>query len=336
MGVRNNNLLFLEYQMARWADVFSYARKNNIGVMIHGGDFFDNRNAISMPVIQAVSVEFSQMLQKSGMEFHEIVGNHDVAYKNDNTLNSPNMLVEGAKVYWEKPQTVLFGGVAVDLIPWINNANYDDTVKFIESSKSEICIGHFEISGAPFHKGGIACEGGMSASLFSKYKKVLSGHFHTRSKIGNVEYIGAAFDYTWADWNDPRGFVVLDLDTLEMEYVDWSTFMFVMGSMDEEGNVDFYPPCDNISGKFVRIACEHDSNKKIEKALSALEAQEPAGFEVFFSVAKDVNSTTVDLESLANETAVITAVVEESISDEELRNDVNAWLQMLHHEVSVR
>lgn len=335
LGVRNNNQHFISYQLDRWKELFQYAKHHGIKTVIHGGDFFDNRSSISLGVLDAAR-RFNKLLLDSGCDFHLLVGNHDVAFKNDNRLNSPDILLEGASVYWEEPTALKIGGIDIDLIPWINNANFEKATAFIEASKSPICIGHFEVNGAPFHKGGILCEGGIDAALFSGYNRVLSGHFHTRSKVGRVEYIGAGFDYTWADWNDQRGFVVLDTDTRELEYVNWSTFMFVMGEMHEDGKIDFTPACENVAGKYVRIVCVHESNKKIEASLRDVEAQEPADFSVFFDSTKDVNNNTVDLEDRADEMKVMRLVVDDSISDVVLRQEVNVYLEQLYREASVQ
>ena len=335
LGVRNNSPHFIRYQLDRWKDLFKYAKHFGITNIIHGGDFFDNRSSISLAVLAATR-EFNQLRNEWGGTFDLLVGNHDVAFKNDNTLNSPDLLLEGVDVHWSQPVTRSFGGVHVDLIPWINNANYGEARAFIEKSKSPICIGHFEVNGAPFHKGGVVCEHGIDATLFSGYNLVISGHFHTRSKVGRVEYIGAGFDYTWADWNDERGFVVLDTETRELEYVNWKTFMFVMGEIAEDGSITFMPECENVAGKYVRLACASESNKQIEAALRELEAQEPAELQVFFSAVQDVNDATVELEELADETKVIQQVVEESVADETLRQKVNVYLETLYREASVQ
>lgn len=332
LGIRNGSIYFLSYQRERWVELFEYMKKNGIKVLLHGGDFFDNRNSISLTSLVAVT-EFNALLKEYDIELTMIVGNHDVAFKNDNTVNSPEALLN-CEVIWERPVTKTFGKMSIDLIPWINNANYGEVQQFISKSKSPICLGHFEINGAPFHKGGHICEGGIDASLFQGYKKALSGHFHTRSKVGKVEYIGAGFDYTWADWNDPRGFVVLDTDTLDMEYVDWSSFMFVMGEMDEEGNVSYLPDCDSIDGKYVRIVVNTKTNKKIEAALSSLEARSPIEMQVFFKDDTVVNNTVVDVSEATDETHVIKVVLEEALENVEFRSEVQSYLEQIFREAS--
>jgi hypothetical protein len=67
---------------------------------------------------------------------------------------------------------------------------------------------------------GNICHEGMDASLFNKFEKVLTGHFHHKSTNGNIHYLGNQYELTWADYNDKRGFSVLDTETRELEFVE--------------------------------------------------------------------------------------------------------------------
>lgn len=334
LGVRNSNSYFLEYQKARWVELVDYMNAEGITEIFHGGDFFDNRNSISIIALDYLN-HFLDLIKKNGIKITAIVGNHDVAYKNDNSLNASDSLLPFDIVY-ESPVTVIRENMKIDLIPWINNSNFNEIRQFITASDSNMCLGHFEINGAPFHRGGHVCEGGIDAALFSKYSRVFSGHFHTRSQVGRVEYIGAGFDYTWADFNDPRGFVVVDCTSLEVEYVDWKTFMFVMIEMDAEGELKFLPECDSIENKYVRVISEATPNKKMEAALAKLEEQKPAELQVFFRDENSVIKSEVDLSDAVDDTHVMKAVLEVSIENESFRNQVSIYLEELYREASVQ
>tara|TARA_E500000075_G_C6708359_1_gene183301 strand:- start:4 stop:546 length:543 start_codon:yes stop_codon:yes gene_type:complete len=66
----------------------------------------------------------------------------------------------------------------------------------------------------------------MSADVFSRFEMVLSGHFHTKSSQGNVHYLGAQMEMTWADVDDPKYFHILDTETREIESVRNPITMF--------------------------------------------------------------------------------------------------------------
>ena len=333
MGIRNGSKPFMDYQMKKWKELFEFMKKEGIRNLIHGGDFFDNRSSITLPTLNAAN-EFNDLVAEYGIDIKMIVGNHDVAFKNDNSINSPEELIN-AYVVWENPVTAIFDGLSIDLIPWVNNLNFESTKEFISKSKSSFCIGHFEVNGAPFHKGGHVCEGGMDASLFERYEKVLSGHFHTRSKVGKVEYIGAGFDYTWADWNDKRGFVVIDTADHSVTYHDWDTFMFTMGEMNEEGEVTFHPHVESIEGLYVRVVVNCKTNKKIEKAITDLESQGAIELQIFFNDGETVNQSNVSINDVADETGVIKTVLEGAIEDKDFRHQVQTYLETIYREASV-
>jgi len=63
-------------------------------------------------------------------------------------------------------------------------------------------------------------ETGMDTSVFDKFDKVYSGHFHTRSTDGKIYYLGNPYEMYWNDVNDTRGFHIFDTDTLEHTSID--------------------------------------------------------------------------------------------------------------------
>ena len=73
--------------------------------------------------------------------------------------------------------TITLDGVNIDLIPWINSENYDETIEFIKNSKSQVLFGHLEIDGFAMYKGYVAGSG-LSRKIFNRYEVVCSGHYH--------------------------------------------------------------------------------------------------------------------------------------------------------------
>jgi hypothetical protein len=56
---------------------------------------------------------------------------------------------------------------------------------------------------------------GLDSNIFSKFTKVFSGHYHTRSDNGRIFYLGNPYEMYWTDVNDARGFHIFDTETLE-------------------------------------------------------------------------------------------------------------------------
>jgi len=56
---------------------------------------------------------------------------------------------------------------------------------------------------------------GMDINPFKKFNKTFSGHYHTRSNVDNIYYLGNPYEMFWNDCEDARGFTIFDTETLE-------------------------------------------------------------------------------------------------------------------------
>ena len=81
---------------------------------------------------------------------------------------------------------------------------------------------------------GITNPHGMNGEIFSRFETVLSGHFHTKSSKGNIHYLGAQMEFTWADVDDPKYFHILDTDTRELTPVRNPITIFKKFIYDDE------------------------------------------------------------------------------------------------------
>ena len=68
------------------------------------------------------------------------------------------------------------------------------------------------------HKGHFN-EQGLEKSQFTKFEKVISGHFHKKSDDGRIYYLGTQYEITWSDYKCPKGFHIFDTQTRELERV---------------------------------------------------------------------------------------------------------------------
>ena len=193
---------------------FPYLEKNNIDTIIHMGDMFDSRKSIDYQSLEWSKRVVFEPLKK--YKVHAITGNHDAYYKNTNKVNSPELLLKDYDniITYSKPTEINIGGLDILLLPWINSENFEESKEFIDSSKSKIAMGHLEINGFKATRGHMM-ETGMDTSVFDKFDKVYSGHFHTRSTDGKIYYLGNPYEMYWNDVNDTRGFHIFDTDTLE-------------------------------------------------------------------------------------------------------------------------
>jgi hypothetical protein len=178
------------------------------------GDAFDSRKSIDYQSLEwAKRVVFEPLRD---YDVHMIIGNHDCYYKNTNSVNSPSLLLQtypNVKTY-SSPQTINVGGLDILMVPWICSENYDETLNQISKTKAKVAMGHLELQGFRVNRNLIMEEHGLDANIFSKFKKVFSGHYHTRSDNGSIFYLGNPYEMYWTDVNDTRGFHIFDTETL--------------------------------------------------------------------------------------------------------------------------
>jgi len=255
-GVRNSSDIFIEYQRQFYEDVFfPYLLENDIKHILHLGDYYDHRKYINFKALNENRAHFLDKLREYGITMDIIPGNHDVYYKNTNELCSLKELMghymNEVNIVMD-PKVLEYGGCPIALLPWINNQNYADSLKFIESCKSSVLMGHLELNGFDMMKG-IKNTHGMDASTFSRFDLVLSGHFHTRSTQGNITYLGSQLEFTWADAHDPKYFHVFDTDSRQLEMVYNPITMFEK-VMYDDSKMDYNSiDVGHLKNKFVKV-----------------------------------------------------------------------------------
>lgn len=217
IGARKNSQVFHQYFEKFYNDVFfPTIDEHNIKTIIHMGDCFDNRKSIDFKALSWGKKVIFDRAKERGIKVYLIAGNHDVYHKETNEINSIDLLLreyDNVQVI-SKPTEILIDNLKTLFIPWINSENQSDTFKLIDDTSAEIVFGHLELNGFRVNNT-IVMDHGMDPNIFNKFKKVFSGHYHTRSDNGKVYYLGNPYEMFWSDVKDPRGCHIFDTDTLD-------------------------------------------------------------------------------------------------------------------------
>ena len=226
-GVRNNNQMFAEYQGRFYKEVFfPYLDKHNIKQIIHLGDYFDRRRDVNFYSLHKNHEHFIQPMVERGINMDLIVGNHDIYFKSTNELNSPEFLLKSDNInVYTDPITKEYDGLEIALLPWINSENEEEVEEFLQLTTAPFVMSHLEVNGGmvgPGHFHG----GGTPASWFERFEQVYSGHFHHKSQLGNIKYLGSQMEFTWNDFGDDKHFHVFDTETREIEAIKNPCKMF--------------------------------------------------------------------------------------------------------------
>ncbi len=266
-GVRNDNPAFQLYQKRCWEWFFDYIDQNQIKHVIHLGDIYDRRKYVNFMSAKRLREDFFEPLAERGIDTHIVVGNHDMYYKDTHEVNALDEVVRGrysnVNVY-SVPTVINIDGLDIQLMPWITDSNYAEAMEAITKPKADILMGHLEVQGFTMHRGAIS-DHGMERTVFDKFDKVFSGHYHHRSTIGNVSYIGAFGEYTWADYNDPRGFSVFDTATRDLEFIRNPYRMFRLAKYDDVADDNIVEKIQNTDfskykDTFVKLVVVNKSN----------------------------------------------------------------------------
>jgi len=221
-GARKGSKLFHDYFEEFYQDVFfPTLDKEGIDTVIHMGDAFDSRRGIEFKSLKWAKRVVFDPLKKKNIKMHLMVGNHDAYYKNTNDINAVDLLLkeyDNVEVYSSATEVSL-GSLPVLFIPWINEQNEKETNNIISKTKCPVAMGHLELNGFRVNNQ-VVMDHGHDSRAFNKFKKVFSGHYHTRSDNGTVYYLGNPYEMFWSDVKDPRGFTIFDTETLEHTYVD--------------------------------------------------------------------------------------------------------------------
>ena len=287
-GVNKNSEIFLNSSIRFFTDqLVPYLAKENIEHIIILGDVFDNRNTINVRINDEVYNLFSNVL--SDFDVTILIGNHDIYYKTSNKVHSlkylnhlPNVDVIDTISYKK------FFGVNALFCPWI--VDYEDTelVDALDTSISDILFGHFDIVGFALNKTRISTEG-LDTDVFTNFKKVFSGHYHTPSskKLGKTEivYVGSPYQMTRNDLEESKGFIILNMNTLrykrvpnttsvkfvQIEYPEMPTEELVRGNIvDAIINIEKKDLAGNIIDKYIEKIEKLNPIEKVNVVLNVI------------------------------------------------------------------
>ena len=227
-GMRKGSQIFHDYMKKFYDEVFfPFLDKNKINTVLDLGDTFDNRKSIDFWSLDWAKRNYYDVLANRGTHVVTVVGNHTSYYKNTLGINAINLLLQQYPnvELVDRPETIEVGGLDICFIPWICVDNETETYDVIANTKAKICMGHLELSGFEAHVG-YYMDHGMSRDVFSKFKKVFSGHFHHRSHSDNIYYLGNPYQMYWNDFGDTRGLHVFDTETMRLNFIKNPNEMF--------------------------------------------------------------------------------------------------------------
>lgn len=278
LGSRNNCEIFNNHFLTFFNQIFfPYLEEHQIKTIIHLGDLGEYRKNVNTMILDSWNKNIFERLKD--YECYFISGNHDLFYRQSNQITLQSSLnldkIFGFNLITSSPETIILDKLKLDLIPWISASNRTDIQNHIFKSSSSLLLCHLETSGALMSPGQFCKESQINNDILAQYNKVLSGHFHMRSQTDNVIYIGNTYDIIWSDYGYQKGFVILDTNTLELEYINNPNNIFEKIIFDEiikSKDINY----EMFSKKHIKVYITHNSKKaKVESFITALEKVNP-------------------------------------------------------------
>ena len=223
-GVRNDSMIFDDFLHKFYEETFfPYLEKHNIKTLIHLGDVVDRRKYINFKVADNFRKKFLNKLWDMKIDTHMLIGNHDIYFKNTNSVNSLQQLCtapDGINEPWiyEEPKVVDFDGLKILMLPWINPENQEQSFNMLNTANADVCMAHLDLNGFYMHEN-ITQTHGYDKSIVKRFEKTFSGHFHTKNDDGQVFYLGSQYEMTWSDYGQTKYFHIFDTETREIEAI---------------------------------------------------------------------------------------------------------------------
>lgn len=334
-GARSDSVPFDNFFRRFYMEKFwSVIDERKITTIVHLGDCFDRRKYINYNTLKTCREYFFDQAKKRNIDLRLIVGNHDVFYKNTNDVNSADLLLNEYTniTTYASPSDITVDGRSILMLPWICADNYDESMEAINTTKSRLVLGHLEIAGFLMYRGHES-EEGLDSSVFKKFDLVCSGHYHHRSKKDNICYLGNPYEMTWQDYDDPRGFNILDTETLELEFIQNPFTIFTKFYYDEDQVELSKIDLSCLTEKFVKLVVVNKQDfYKFDRFMERLYKQNPLEVKIIEDLSEFESDTTVDEDVNVEDTLSLLSQYVDAIETDANKDKIKTLMRTLYVE----
>ena len=183
-------------------DFANYCKDEKITNVVFLGDWFHVKSKIYVPSYIR-SIEALQYMKNMGINFHFIIGNHDMPLLNSTDFSIIHSFSQFGKVITDY-EWIDDGDTRLHFLSYTQEL---PTFEIRDDGKN-ILFGHLDILN--FSMDGIVCREGFSTADFTAFDQVFSGHFHKHQSIGNICYVGSPYQTRYSERFDSKGFITFD------------------------------------------------------------------------------------------------------------------------------
>lgn len=312
-GARNSHQVIESWQRRFFEEVF-WPKMDELGIeqIVQMGDYFDNRKWINLQTMAFQKEVFVNELQKRNMVCEGIIGNHDIPLRHSLENNSPGQILnhEDGIDFYDTIKEVEYDGRTFTYLPWICKENYHESIERIRQG-GDVLIGHLEIANFIMH-GNHKSHDGINMTEFKKWNTVLSGHYHTQSIQGNIQYVGTPYQMSWNDATSKHGFWIFDTADSSMEYVDNQNRYFNRFHWDDGCKKS----TENLYNSFVKVNVQKKTDfEAFEKFVDKINFESPYELKITESFEEFNAENVEDLISTKSTEDMIEEYIEDVATD---------------------
>lgn len=194
------NRFDLAVKFLTWLDTLIAKEKPDLVVNL--GDTFDTHAVLRSEVTNEFMAHVYRTLDLN-IPYVYLLGNHDMYKPNDSKYHA--MLP-----YKDKINNLYVVDKTQELFDMTFVPYQADGSKFPKQTLP-ICVAHQTFIGADY--GPIRATEGVDATSIAGAEIIISGHIHTRGKLGSVLYVGSPFSQSAGDVDQVKGITIFDTST---------------------------------------------------------------------------------------------------------------------------
>lgn len=213
--------------------IFDFAEKNDVEIVIHNGDLFEEKNRIDVAVYNLTWEYFFHRKDKFELIFN--VGNHDI-YK-DIKNSSLQPFSELAKII-DEPWDYWIGTDVLRFLPYGSIEGYLETP---QTDGKKFLFIHENIAGLKIGPTDYVAGSQYKPHIFTGWV-VFNGHIHKQQELNNIYNIGSPMVQDFGEAGESKRFMYYDGEIVHSINIDCPQF-HILNSLDELKDIndrDYY------------------------------------------------------------------------------------------------